>query len=127
MKICFPVEKNNGLESSVYGHFGSAPVFVIYDTETRNVTAINNKSQHHTHGACNPLQSLSGSNIDAIVVGGIGAGALNKLKESGIKAYRATGATIKENIPFIESSSLSEITLMNACGGHQNGSGCSHS
>lgn len=127
MKICFPVEKNNGLESRVYGHFGSAPVFVIYDTETRDVTAINNKNQQHAHGACNPLQSLSGSSIDAIVVGGIGTGALNKLKESGIKAYRATAATIMENISLVENRSLSEITLVSACGGHGEGSGCSHS
>lgn len=33
MKICFPVSKVNGMESEVYGHFGSAPSFVVIDTE----------------------------------------------------------------------------------------------
>ena len=30
MKICVPVEVNNGLESRPFGHFGSAPMFVVY-------------------------------------------------------------------------------------------------
>ena len=29
MKMCFPVESDQGLESKVFGHFGSAPVFVV--------------------------------------------------------------------------------------------------
>ena len=34
MKICFPVQNDNGIESTVYNHFGSAPVFVVFDTDT---------------------------------------------------------------------------------------------
>ena len=35
MKVCFPTETLQGLDSRVYGHFGSAPGFVIVDTGTR--------------------------------------------------------------------------------------------
>ena len=35
MKVCFPVEKNEGINSVVYGHFGSAPAFVMVDTERK--------------------------------------------------------------------------------------------
>ena len=76
MKICFPVQNDNGIESTVYNHFGSAPAFVVIDTDTNNVTSINNRDQHHSHGACNPMKALDNQEIDAIVVGGIGAGAL---------------------------------------------------
>ena len=31
MKICFPVAENKGLESPVYNHFGSAPMFLLVD------------------------------------------------------------------------------------------------
>ena len=34
MKICIPVETSSGMKSLVYGHFGSAPYFAIYDMET---------------------------------------------------------------------------------------------
>ena len=40
MKICFPVQKNEGMSSLVYGHFGSAPIFLVLDTETNAVAAI---------------------------------------------------------------------------------------
>jgi hypothetical protein len=29
MKIAFPAERDEGMESPVYGHFGSAPCFLI--------------------------------------------------------------------------------------------------
>ena len=53
MKICFPTTNLQGLESQVYGHFGSAPGFVIVDTETRTVEEINNHDLHHAHGCAN--------------------------------------------------------------------------
>ena len=37
MKICFPVQNDNGIESAVYNHFGSAPVFVVFDTDTNSI------------------------------------------------------------------------------------------
>ena len=76
MKICSPVHNDNGIDSAVYNHFGSAPVFVVYDTDTSSIESINNQDQHHTHGACNPMKALDNQKVDAIVVGGIGAGAL---------------------------------------------------
>ena len=57
MKICFPVQQNNGLDSAVYNHFGSAPVFVVVDTHSNNIASIDNRDQHHVHGACNPMKA----------------------------------------------------------------------
>ena len=37
MKVCFPVQKNEGVESTVYNHFGSAPLFVLVDTAANTV------------------------------------------------------------------------------------------
>jgi len=67
MKVCFPVMENEGLESRVFGHFGSAPQFVVVDTVTNEMTAINNSDQVHEHGACNPVAGLGGYEVDAIV------------------------------------------------------------
>ena len=38
MKICVPVEVNNGLASKPFGHFGSAPMFVVCDLESGNLS-----------------------------------------------------------------------------------------
>jgi len=124
MKICFPVESDKGVESEVYGHFGSAPVFVIADTENNSIETINNNNQHHAHGMCNPLKALDGKSVDAIVVGGIGAGAINKLNAQGVKVFRAFKGTVKTNLTYFENGSMPLLTLDHACGGH--GGGCSH-
>jgi len=123
MKLCFPSETNNGTNSIVYGHFGSAPIFIIYDTETNTTDTINNQNLGHDHGMCNPLQALDGKSVDAIVVGGIGAGAISKLNAMGIKVYRASEDTIKKNIDLFKNKLIPEITLDNACGQHRD---CGH-
>ncbi len=126
MKICFPAQKNDGLDSAVYNHFGSAPIFVVVDTDTDNVTSINNRDQHHTHGACNPMKALDNQKIDAIVVGGIGAGALTRLNQLGIIVHRSQASTIRENLAMFASKTLPELTLQGCCGGHSNDGGCAH-
>ncbi len=123
MKICFPVERNEGLDSPVFGHFGSAPLFMVVDTETREVREIANRDLHHAHGACSPLKALGGQAADAIVVGGIGAGALMGLNRAGLKVYQAEGATIADNLASLRADGLPELTADQVCGGHAHGCG----
>jgi predicted Fe-Mo cluster-binding NifX family protein len=123
MKICFPVAENQGLESEVYGHFGSAPQFLVVDTETREITTLNNGDEHHAHGACQPLKALGGQEVDAIVVGGIGGGALMGLNRAGFKVYKAQGLTIADNITCFAQDELPILTPEQTCGGHAHGHG----
>jgi predicted Fe-Mo cluster-binding NifX family protein len=126
MKICFPVQKNEGLQSAVYGHFGSAPIFLIFDTKTSSISAVANRDEHHVHGACNPLKALDNQQVDAIVVGGIGAGALTKLNQMGITVHRAQAETVVENMSMFNTRNLPELTLQGCCGGHSADGGCAH-
>jgi len=126
MKLCFPVESDKGLDSDVFGHFGSAPCFVVHDTETKSTETINNQDANHVHGMCSPINALDGKMVDAIVVGGIGAGAIHKLNDVGVKVYRATRGTVQDNIELFENATMSEITMTHACGGHGHAGGCAH-
>jgi len=123
MKICFPVEIDNGAESRVFGHFGSAPMFVIYDTETSECESLDNGNLGHQHGQCSPVAALQGKSVDAIVVGGIGAGAINKLNAMGIQVYRGYDATVQHNVELLKQNSLPVMTLQSACNQH---GGCAH-
>jgi len=123
MKICFPVENDNGMNSVVYGHFGSAPMFIIYDSSTNATENLNNMNQKHEHGICSPLLALNGQLVDAIVVGGIGAGAINKLNAMGIKVFRADEDTVQKNIDLFANNALPQLTLEGACKQH---GGCAH-
>jgi predicted Fe-Mo cluster-binding NifX family protein len=126
MKVCFPVEKADGMESLVYGHFGSAPAFIIVETDNSAVRTISNSDQHHEHGACNPLKALNNEKVDAIVVGGIGMGALAKLNQFGIKVFQAKASTISENMKMLHSDELRAFTPQQCCSGHSHIGGCSH-
>jgi predicted Fe-Mo cluster-binding NifX family protein len=126
MKICFPVSEAKGVESEVYGHFGSAPTFLVIETESNTITTVNNKDQHHAHGACNPMKALNNQNVDAIVVGGIGAGALSKLNQLGIKVFQSQATTIKENMAILKNQSLPEFSTSHCCSGHSKIGGCAH-
>ena len=123
MKMCFPVESDKGLDSEVFGHFGSAPLFVVFDTETKSIAKINNQDLGHVHGMCDPLKALDGKMVDVIIVGGIGAGAINKLNAMRIKVYKALKVTVQDNIKLFESNTMSEMTLKQTCGGHDGGCG----
>jgi len=126
MKICFAVEKDEGMSSAVYGHFGSAPAFVMVDTEAGSVSTVGNKDMVHAHGACNPIMAMGGQNVDAVVVGGIGAGALNRLNAEGIQVYASMAPTISQNVDLLKEGKLPVLTLRNSCAGHQGSGGCGH-
>ena len=126
MKVCFPVELPRGLESQVYGHFGSAPGFVIVDTDANTVEEFNNTDAHHAHGMCSPIKALGERRVDAIVVGGIGMGALMKLRAEGVRVFRAAMGTVEENTRLILKKTLPEFDPALTCGGHAGGGGCAH-
>ncbi len=118
MNICIPVVENRGLESPVNEHFGSAPAFVIVDTETRQHRVVENRDQHHAHGMCQPLAALGCEKIDAIVAGGIGMGALHKLAASGIDVYLAQPGTVAATVDAFKAGTLAKATPQNACAHH---------
>ena len=126
MKIAFPVQENKGFESPVYGHFGSAPIFIVVDTEGGDIGAVENIDFQHQHGQCQPLKALGAAIVDAIVVGGIGAGALQKLQAGGIKVFRAVDGNVDENLELIKSGKLPEFVMNMTCAGHSQGGGCAH-
>jgi predicted Fe-Mo cluster-binding NifX family protein len=128
MKVCFAVQKDDGVESVVYGHFGSAPAFIVVYTEAADAAmTVNNRDLNHVHGACNPIQAIGGLKPDAVVVGGIGAGAINRLNAEGVRVYRAAAETVKQNLALLKESKLPELSVQNACGGHAHGQGgCGH-
>jgi len=124
MKICIPVAEYHGLKSPVYGHFGSVPCFALVDTDTMKVEHLSNRDIDYIHGACNPVKAIAGAKLDAVIVGGIGTGALLGLGAAGIKVYRAGGGTVADAISQLKAMELPEIEEDGACAGHAGGHGC---
>lgn len=126
MRIAFPTQENHQMESEVHNHFGSAKYFIIVDAETDELSAIENQDLDHQHGNCQPLAALGGVTVDAVVVGGIGGGALRKLVDAGVRTYRAVEGTVSENLDLIKTAKLPDFTLDQTCKGHTGIGECVH-
>jgi predicted Fe-Mo cluster-binding NifX family protein len=118
MKICFPILEDEGLRSIVNTHFGSTKEFLIYDVEQESFEIVQNSNAEHVHGACQPLKALDGKQIDAVVLGGIGRGALLKLNAMGIKVFRASTSLVEDNLDHYRQGHLIEMTTDGTCAGH---------
>jgi predicted Fe-Mo cluster-binding NifX family protein len=121
-----PVKSDQGVDSLVYDHFGSAPCFIVVDAETNQIQTIPNKNEDHEHGDCQPLMSFQDTIPDIVVVGGIGGGALTKLNHAGVRVFKSEGLTVKENIELLTTKGLIEFTSQHTCHGHSHGESCSH-
>jgi predicted Fe-Mo cluster-binding NifX family protein len=114
MKVCFPAKTLEGMKSLVYEHFGSAPGFVIIDTESMNLEEIQNGDMHHDDGMCQPLKALGGRQVDALM----------KLQAQGIKVFHAADGTVLQNLDLIKNGNLPQFEAQHTCGGHEGG--CAH-
>ena len=118
MKVCIPTTTKDGKSARVFEHFGSAPFFTVCDTDKNTIEIIDNANQHHSHGMCQPMSALVGKEIDAVVTGGMGARAVQKLNEGGIKVYRAVPGTVEAILQQFSKGGLQELTIENACAQH---------
>lgn len=124
MKICLPISENRGLDSPVHGHFGSAPGYLSVDTETMEATALLNWNLGHAHGECNPVQVLAEARPDAVLVAGLGARALARLREQGVRVFMAPAGTVEEAVRLFKAGRLAEAADDAACRGHAEGHDC---
>ena len=118
MRICVPTENSLGTSSDVYGHFGSAKYFTVYDTDKICVEVIDNSDQDHAHGMCQFMTVLEGKDIDMVVCNGMGARAVQKLNQAGIKVFKTSAAKVEGVIAQHKEGKLEELTIAQACSEH---------
>lgn len=131
MKVCFPVITDAGMESTIYGHFASAPFFVIIDTDSRQSSAIANCDLANPFAGCNPFSALSRQQLDGIVVGGIGDESVRVMNICGFKIYQAGSPSVAENVALFGSNSLPEVEVLQShlegrCSAGDSGHTCNH-
>lgn len=121
MKVGIPVKDNKGLDSNACNSFRAIPFILIYDLEKDEIKVIENQALSHEYGMCQPLQVLGQEVIDVLLVGKIGAGALEKFKETGIKIYQSVDRTVLENIEMFKRNELKEYIIEKICSHHKCG------
>ncbi|MFO7967967.1 MAG: NifB/NifX family molybdenum-iron cluster-binding protein [Archaeoglobaceae archaeon] len=118
MKIAIPTE-SGGEEDYVMEHFGRAPTFTVYDSETGEVSVIKNTSDH-MGGSGKPPELLASNGIDVVVCSNLGPKAVMMFEQLGIKVYRYPGSSkVKDLIKMLKEGQLSEADLDSACQEHR--------
>lgn len=119
MIIAVPVENLNDPKTAVYGHFGSAPGYALYDSETKNYKYLSNAEQEHTHGQCQPTELLKNEKVGAVLCGGMGARAVGILNQLGVEVFLVEEVMpLEKAIELYLKKGLARLSLENACSHH---------
>ena len=126
MRICFPIRTDQGVESELYGHFASAPHFLIVDNETKACSVVANCAPDHPFAGCNPFSALKGRTLDCIVVDAICDDALRAMNLGGFRVFQAASVSVAENIALFGQGRLAELALQESAreGRCNTGGGC---
>lgn len=120
MRIAVPTAENGGLDDLVSQHFGHAPTFTIFDTETNEVEVLPNQSMHRG-GTGYPPEHLAPARVDVMVCAGLGRRAIHMFEQFGIEVYvgAMAGHTAEAAIETYQSGKLQMATDENACQEHR--------
>jgi len=118
MKLCIATRTNEGAHAPAHDHFGSAPYFALHSPADNAWETIPNANAEHDHGACQPMASIAGRGVTAVVCGGMGARAVQKLNAQGVRVFRSNPGTASEMAARYLAGGLPEITVADACAGH---------
>ena len=100
MKIAVTCE--NG---EVFQHFGHTPGFAVFDVDEKKIVSESMLSSGESgHGALATL--LSDANVDLLICGGIGGGAINALTQAGIQVIGGAEGNVREVVQALLNGNL---------------------
>lgn len=117
MKVCIPTMGNRGLDEQVGEHFGRVPTYTVVDTETQEVTVIDNTSEH-MGGRGYPPEIIANTGTQAMLCAGLGRRAIAMFEELGIMVYVGANGTVKDTLSMFNEGQLQPATDENACRQH---------
>lgn len=117
MKICITSSGEN-LDSPVNPRFGRCPYFLVVDTETKDVQAVENTGAGAARGAgIAATQTVSDLGCKVIITGNVGPNAFYALNAAGIKAFTgAFGKSCEEALKDYNEGKLTEASATTARG-----------
>lgn len=100
------------LDDTVDERFGRATYFLVYDTDTRDMQAIDNGENRNALQAAGiaSAELVAGAGAEAVVTGHLGPKAFSALQIAGIKGYSGVGMTASEAIEAFVAGTLDELT-----------------
>lgn len=110
MKILLPVEKNE-TKSMVCPSFGRAPIFLVYNTETKEETYIDNEAANSAGGAgIKAAQNVVDLKVDVLITPRIGKNAADVIEAANINMVQSLPMSIEENLLRYDKGELHSLT-----------------
>ncbi len=122
MSVAVACESEAGLQGGVCQHFGHTPFFAVVTVADGKVgQAKLVASPGHGEG-CSMPSFVATLGVQAVIVGGIGGGAVNRLQSLGIKVHGGATGSAGHALESFAAGALAEGST--GCSGHE-GQGCS--
>ncbi len=115
MKIAVPVTRSNQIDD----HFGHCEFYSVYTvSEGKEITDIQTiKSEQGCGCKSNIAGVLAGNGVSIMLAGGIGAGAINVLNNSGIQVVRGCSGNAIDAVKLYVTGTITDSG--ESCGQHQ--------
>jgi predicted Fe-Mo cluster-binding NifX family protein len=128
------VNIDEGLQSEIFGHFSSAPQFLIVDSESKKIETIENCDPNDPMQGCNPLAALKDKGVEAFVVEGVADAVLQVMQNiHGFQFFATTTATntLEQTLEQLQNQELQKIEPFYSqnegrCGGDDEEESCGH-
>ena len=110
MKLVIPVDEKN-IDSVVCISFGRTPYFLVYNTETKEISFLDNSAIASSGGAgIKAAQSIVDIEGDILITPRCGENAADVLEAADIKIYKSKEKNAKGNIEDFINGVLLELT-----------------
>jgi len=117
MKIAIPTNGDRGLDEEIGFHFGRVSTYTIVDTDTNEVTVIDNTSEHQG-GTGLPPDIIVRAGASVMLISAAGMMAIQMLNKYGIKVYTGAQGTVRQALEDLEKGVLKSADIDDACEGH---------
>jgi predicted Fe-Mo cluster-binding NifX family protein len=120
MKIAFPVDNDQGFEATLALHFGRAPMYAIYNTETKAIESIPNTGEHFGGRFATP-KLLQQNEVELLICRSLGRRAVTMFNDLNIQVCLTQATKVKEALDAYNNDELESATADTACAGRGHG------
>lgn len=121
MKIAMPVDEQN-FETTICISFGRTPYFLIYDTEAKVTTFVDNSAAASSQGGAGikAAQVIVDQKVEALLTPRCGENAAEVFNAANVKLFKTTSTNVQEMIEAFSAGKLAPLTEISA-GLHHHG------
>ncbi len=95
VRLAMPVNRYDGLDSTLSQHFGKAPGFIVVDATGGELTYLDSAKARRA-SECAPIQALVSAGSRVVLANSMGRGAMARCLAAGMQILQAEGQTVAE-------------------------------